>query len=103
MIDLNQEDLIPINQVPRLLPRQPNNKRLHISTVYRWMTRGIDGVKLEFIKIGGRMMTSRQALQRFAEKQTDVHVSRAATIAPLSHEPSDPHQLRLYPQMSDSA
>jgi len=41
-------------------------------TVYRWCKRGIAGVRLESIHVGGVMMTSRQALQRFFERVTEA-------------------------------
>lgn len=72
MIDLQSEKLVPIRMVPKLLPRQPNGKRLHISAVYRWMERGRKGVRLEWIKVGGRRYTSREALQRFSEACTEA-------------------------------
>lgn len=70
MIDLQKEQLIAIREVPRLLPRQANGKRVHLSAVYRWMQRGRRGVRLEYLKIGGRRFTSLEAVQRFAEACT---------------------------------
>jgi hypothetical protein len=67
LIDLNNEKLMRLVDVPKALPRRRTGKRLHISAVYRWAQRGIRGVKLETIKIGGTTYTSREALQRFAE------------------------------------
>ena len=57
MIDLKAEQVIPLGQVPRHLPNRP-----HVSTIYRWTTAG-----LETVKIGGRVFTSLEALDRFAE------------------------------------
>ena len=72
MIDLATEQLIPISQVPKLLPRRPNGKTVHISAVYRWITSGIssrDGqqVKLESTRVGGSTYVSLPALQRFSD------------------------------------
>ena len=66
MIDTALENLVPLRDVPRLLPARPNGKRLHISAVYRWALRGIRGVRLETVKIGGTTYTSREAIQRFS-------------------------------------
>ena len=68
MIDLRQEQLIPIREVPRLLPARRTGRHVHISAVYRWMTRGIRGVRLEAAKVGGATYTSVEALQRFSER-----------------------------------
>lgn len=70
MIDLATENLLPLRDVPRVLPPRPNGKRLHISAVYRWTLRGIKGVMLETIRVGGTTYTSREALQRFSERLT---------------------------------
>ena len=70
MIDLAAENLIALRDVPQCLPPRPNGKRLHISAVYRWTLRGVKGVVLESIRIGGTTYTSREALQRFSERLT---------------------------------
>jgi hypothetical protein len=67
MVDIAQETLIPLREVPRRLPPRPNGKRVHISACYRWIQRGVRGVKLEAIRIGGTTYTSVEALQRFAD------------------------------------
>jgi len=73
MIDLN-EDLIPISQVPGEFPSRP-----HIATVWRWVTRGVRGVKLATVHLGGRRFSSREAIQRFVEATTGVDSTLAAT------------------------
>jgi len=67
MIDITQETLIPLREAPRHLPPRPNGKRVHISACYRWISRGVRGVRLEAIRIGGSTYTSLEALQRFAD------------------------------------
>ncbi len=68
MIDLCSETLIPIREAPRHLPKRLNGKRIHISACYRWISRGVRGVRLDSIKIGGSTYTSIEALQRFANR-----------------------------------
>ena len=65
MIDVASETLVPLRQVPKLLPPRPNGKRIHISAVYRWIQRGIKGTRLEAVRIGGTTYTSLEAIQRF--------------------------------------
>ncbi len=64
MIDLQTEQVIPIGQVPKRLPHRP-----HISTVYRWIAAG----GLETVRLGGRVFTSLEALERFAEHRGGRH------------------------------
>ena len=66
MIDISAEHLIPIREVPHRLPPRPKGKCVHISAVYRWIQRGVRGVRLESIRVGGTSYTSVEALQRFA-------------------------------------
>ena len=66
MIDMNAESLIPLRDVPKLLPLRHGGKRIHLSAIYRWISRGIRGVRLDAIKVGGTTYTSSEAIQRFA-------------------------------------
>jgi len=70
MISLQSETLIPVSEAPKHLPSRPSGKRVHISAVYRWIVRGVKGVRLESLKIGGGTYTSLEALQRFADALT---------------------------------
>ncbi|MBI1374549.1 MAG: DUF1580 domain-containing protein [Phycisphaera sp.] len=68
MIELSSESLVPVRSVPKLLPTRPNGRRVHISAVYRWIKRGVRGVRLESTQVGGTTYTSHEALQRFSEQ-----------------------------------
>jgi len=68
--DLTAEDIrkaIFIRDLPDHLPRRAG-KRIADSTVYRWTTRGIRGVRLETICIGSMLATWPAALTRFFER-----------------------------------
>lgn len=52
--------------------RIPGNP--HISTRWRWCTRGISGTKLESIVVGGQRFTSAEAVERFLAKLNDPGV-----------------------------
>jgi hypothetical protein len=70
MIDIQNEDLITLIQAARQQPPGRRGRPVHVSTIVRWADRGIRGVRLETVRIGGRRLTSRQALQRFADRLT---------------------------------
>jgi hypothetical protein len=70
MISFATERLLTMGEAARMLPRFRQGKRVDIATVFRWALRGVKGVKLETIQIGGRKCTSAQALQRFFEALT---------------------------------
>lgn len=45
---------------------------VNITTLWRWMTHGANGIKLESFMIGGRRYTTREALSRFVEASTQA-------------------------------
>jgi hypothetical protein len=86
MIDLSQEKPIPLEEATSLIPPARRGRRTHFSTIVRWIKNGVlnpsgERVHLEAIRLGGRWMTSREALQRFAERLTP------ATDTPLPPAP----------------
>lgn len=58
------ETVIGMTEAARALPCV-DGTRLHPTCVWRWARRGVRGVKLETARIGGRVVTSREALGRF--------------------------------------
>ncbi|HLN27616.1 MAG TPA: DUF1580 domain-containing protein [Gemmataceae bacterium] len=70
MIDINTETLLPLAKAAKRIPPARDGKRCHASTILRWILKGSAGVKLEAIRLGGRWLTSVEALQRFAEQLT---------------------------------
>ena len=46
--------------------------RLHTSTWQRWRLRGVAGVRLDTVRIGGRRMTSVEAVRRFIDASTSA-------------------------------
>jgi Protein of unknown function (DUF1580) len=59
------ESLITLPEAARLLPGRP-----HVSTLWRWVSRGCRGIRLETLAIGRHRFTSREALERFAAATT---------------------------------
>lgn len=70
-IDLRSEDVVTIAEAVQGLPPHQNGRKIHISTIYRWISRGIHGVRLESLKLGRRLVTSHEAIQRFAERLSE--------------------------------
>lgn len=61
---LPREHLLSFSEAAQCLPTI-NGRRLAPSTLYRWCRRGVNGVRLEYIRVGRNMVTSREALERF--------------------------------------
>jgi hypothetical protein len=92
MLSISDDNLIPLSQVPRLFPPRANGKTVHISAVYRWAQRGVRGVRLETLKVGGTSYTSMDAVQRFAEELT--RASRPTSGELNEPAPSRAHAVR---------
>jgi len=64
-IDIAPTKYFTFAEAAKVLPSRP-----HLSTWQRWRTRGVHGVQLTTVKIGGRRMVSADDLQRFIEAVT---------------------------------
>lgn len=92
MIDLATEDPIPLSRIPARFPFLGRHggdagKRLHFSTVFRWATKGVKGpggarVRLETAKLGGSLVTSLAALNRFAAALAPVVEGDVSSVEP---------------------
>lgn len=71
-MDENQlagERLLSLPDVPDYLPRR-HGKKLHLSTVHRWVRKGARGKVLDSMLVGGVRYTSLEALERFLGTST---------------------------------
>jgi hypothetical protein len=87
MLDFTNEIPIPLAEACKLIPAARQGKRTHLSTLLRWILQGARGpggetIHLEAIRLGNRWMTSREALQRFAERLTPPPTDTSAAITP---------------------
>lgn len=75
---LQDEQLFPLAEaVQRATGRRP-----HLSTCLRWATRGASGVRLETTMLGGRRLTSREAVVRFSQAVTSAK-SPSVPVQPM--------------------
>ena len=70
-IDLKAERLLTLTEAAGLLPRRRRGRKVHASTLSRWALKGNHGVKLETLRFPSGLMTSAEALQRFAEQLSE--------------------------------
>jgi hypothetical protein len=75
------ESLLVLSLAAREVPGSSGNG-VHNSTVWRWALRGIRGIRLETVVIGGVRYTSREALDRF------IRATTAAADGLVSHAPT---------------
>ena len=67
MIDVNEETLLTAKDARKELPGRPS-----INTIYRWFWKGVRGIKLESVRVGGRVYTSKEACHRFVLASSQV-------------------------------
>ena len=63
------EHLLTLSAAARELPG-PSGRGVHVATLWRWAHRGVRGIRLESVMIGGIRYTSREALERFVAATT---------------------------------
>ncbi len=89
-IDILKEKLLTLEQAARFFPG-----RVAPSTIWRWHRKGVRGVRLETIVIGGKRFTSAQALERFAAASTAASEPSSITdVAVATAQGRDPSTTR---------
>jgi hypothetical protein len=71
-IDITHEGIITLPEAAAMLPARRGGRRVHVSTIFRWAQKGSKGVRLETIRIGSALHTSREAMQRFCDRLTEA-------------------------------
>ena len=62
---LTTERMLTFGELAKELPTF-GGRKVHVSTIHRWCRKGVKGVRLEFRMLGGRMVTSMEAVDRFS-------------------------------------
>ncbi|HUT58122.1 MAG TPA: DUF1580 domain-containing protein [Phycisphaerae bacterium] len=57
-------ELITLAEAARHLPRI-DGRKVSVCTLWRWARRGLRGARLEYVRVGRRVCTTREALMRF--------------------------------------
>ena len=82
-VEFDASDLLPLSSVPNLkwLPRRRRGAKLSYTCLWRWTTRGVAGVVLQTVRVGGTPCTTESDLRKFfvevaaakrGEKQTQI-------------------------------
>jgi hypothetical protein len=67
------EDVLTLSEARNELA-EITKKRPDKATVFRWVHRGCGGIKLEAVRLGRQLFTSRQALTRFIQARTAASI-----------------------------
>ena len=69
MIDVSCEKLIRLEDVRDYIPSGRRGKKLSKAVMYRWALKGVTGILLETVKVGGSRFTTVEAIERFISAQ----------------------------------
>lgn len=83
-IQIDSEAVVSLTEATKIIPPR-NGRRVAISTLWRWCRKGINGVRLEYIRMGRNIVTSHEAIARFFE--TLAQADRDLTQIPSTRRP----------------
>lgn len=69
MVSFITEQCLPLKALAAILPGNCG-QNLHYETLRRWAMQGVQGVRLESKKFGGKRVSSLEAVDRFMEQLT---------------------------------
>ena len=74
-----KEDVFTFTEIASRLPRL-NGRKIHPSALWRWARKGVKGVRLETRRLGGRFVTSMEAIERFSKALAEVDAAAGSGI-----------------------
>lgn len=96
VINLEKDELRPIHQVIRARI----GKRVAPATLWRWRLKGVNGVRLECVRVGGLWFTTTAAFAEFLAAQTASferpEVTLRSDAVPPPRSPEKERKLREY-------
>jgi len=66
------EQTVTLTNATKLLPARRGGRPVHASCLFRWAKHGLRGVRLETIRVGGTLCTSREALEGFFARLAEL-------------------------------
>lgn len=77
MIDTTREQLATLTEATKLIP-PVNGHRPSTTAIWRWCTKGLgpDRIRLEHVRIGRRVCTSQEAINRFLNATAESAAER---------------------------
>src|SRR4051812_5747295 len=83
------EEIRSLTHATKLLPSRRGDRPPHVSCLFRWAKHGLRGVRLETLRVGGTLCTSREALERFFARLAELdgpNLTRAEIPTPRQLE-----------------
>jgi len=83
MVSLVAEQCLPFREIAAMLPGN-KGKRLHDDSLHRWRKGALKkapGVRLEARRLGGKWVTSLEAVERFSNALTAAEMAQEEAVA----------------------
>lgn len=80
-INIQNETLLTLSDAALRIP-EVGGRRPHPSSLWRWARFGINGVRLEYLRVGQRICTSVEAINRFMQRLAESDRQVCAAKAP---------------------
>lgn len=64
------QELVTLTQAAKWLPKV-SGKKICVCTLWRWCRKGLRGVRLEYVRVGRKICTTRAAMLRFFSDLAD--------------------------------
>ena len=84
---LLEKEGLTMTEAAALLPGRKPGKRLYVNTVWRWCRKGLRGVRLRSVLVGGQRLTTRQWLQEFIQAMSEAREPGDASPPPVIRTP----------------
>jgi hypothetical protein len=69
---LLEKEGLTLAEAAALLPGRKPGKRLYVNTVWRWCVKGLRGVRLRSVLVGGQRLTTRRWLREFLQAMNEA-------------------------------
>jgi hypothetical protein len=84
MIEALAATFVLLSKAGHLLSTKPSP-----ATMWRWALRGVDGVKLETYKIGGRRYTTPESVEKFVSRLNSTRSANEPLVSSLRERQKD--------------
>ena len=89
MVEFNKDKLVLLSEASAFLPMR-NQKPVHSSTLHRWRSHGINGVRLHCFRIGAIWYTTKAAIEQFCNPTQIVQQSTPKSADSIHSQTKEP-------------
>jgi hypothetical protein len=96
-IDLKNETILSLHEAAKYFPSSRQGRPTHVSSVLRRRRPDKNGVALEMWRLGGRWVTSVEAIQRYSAALTATLTEQPSAVGPRRGQSTNPTPATVSP------